>query len=255
MKRENVNPPNRSNTMATIDLTTTIGQLVTERPHRARVFERFGIDYCCGGKRPLGEVCAEQKVNVETLLGALREADAAPVRQDDRDWSQATLAELIEHIMSTHHACLNAELPRLAGLLDKVFQVHSERHAELRECRDVFQALKEELDAHMQKEEMVLFPLIAQMEGSQLAVRSHCGSVKNPIHVMEMEHDSAGAALARMRSLTRDYEPPTDACNSYRALLGGLAGLEADLHRHVHKENNVLFPRAIKLEAQLSAER
>jgi regulator of cell morphogenesis and NO signaling len=254
MKRENVNPPSRSDTMATIDLTTTIGQLVTERPSRAHVLERFGIDFCCGGKRPLGAVCAEHEVNVEALLGALREADAAPVRQDDRDWSQATLAELIEHIMSTHHAYLNAELPRIAGLVDKVFQVHGQRHAELRECRDVFRALKDELDAHLQKEELVLFPLIARMEGSQLALRSHCGSVQNPIHMMEMEHDSAGAALARLRSLTRDYEPPADACNSYRVLLSSLAGLEADLHQHVHKENNILFPKAMKLEAQLAAE-
>ncbi len=127
---------------------------------------------------------------------------------------------------------------------------HGQRHPEVIPCRQVLSALTAELAAHMQKEEQILFPLIRQMEAGALEGPSHCGSVRNPITVMEHEHDSAGDALARMRELTGGFTPPNDACNTYRAWLDGLHQLEQDLHRHIHKENNILFPRAIEFETQ-----
>lgn len=230
--------------------TMTVGELVAERPNRARVFERLGIDYCCGGKATLTEASRGRGLDPKAVAAALREADKdGPA--DERNWSQASAAELAAHIVDTHHAYLRRELPRLALLVDKVAQVHGATHAELAEVREVFRDLEAEIGAHLWKEENILFPMIRAMEQSGTLEASHCGSVANPIRVMEFEHDNAGQALARLRALTADYAPPADACNSYRALLEGLVGLEADLHEHIHKENNILFPKAAALEARL----
>lgn len=238
--------------MTDIEPSKSVGQLVAERPSRARVFERFGIDFCCGGKIPLSDACTERKLDTERILAALREADSSEADTDEPDWTRATLSALIAHILQKHHAYLRNELPRLAKMVAKVHDVHGERHPELAEVRQTYDGLHAELASHMMKEEQILFPLIEAMESSQSLEASHCGSVNNPISMMEHEHDSAGAALARLRSLTGDFTPPEDACNTYRVLLDGLAELEADLHRHIHKENNILFPRASELEAALA---
>lgn len=231
---------------------TSVGRLVAERPGRARVFERFGIDYCCGGKSALADACAEQGLDAKQIVAALREADAAPPAADETDWTRATLDELIANILDTHHAYLSRELPRLAELIAKVQGVHGQRHPKLAELRQTFEGLQDELAAHTMKEEQILFPMIRNMESTRTLEATHCGSVQNPIRVMEDEHDSAGAALAKMRTLTSDFTPPADACASYQTLLDGLAELEADLHLHIHKENNILFPRAIEMEAALA---
>ena len=238
--------------MTEITPSTTVGQLVAERPSRARVFERFGIDYCCGGKKALGEVCAAQGLDTQQIVAALREADQQSAATDEADWTDATLSELIANILDKHHAYLRRELPRLTEIVAKVHTVHGERHPELAEVRQTYDGLRAELEAHMMKEEQILFPLIQGMESSQTLEAAHCGSVQNPIRVMEHEHDSAGAALARMRKLTDGFTPPEDGCNTYRAMLDGLAELESDLHLHIHKENNILFPRATELEATLA---
>lgn len=238
--------------MKPIDLTTTVGQLVAERPGRARVFEQFGIDYCCGGKVPLQEACATGGIEAQAVLRALHQADANPAPTDSADWAHAPLAELITNILETHHAYLRRELPRLTQIAGKVLEVHGTRHPELSEVQAVYDDLRAELQMHMMKEEQVLFPMIQAMEADGVVAAAHCGSVQNPIRVMEHEHDSAGAALLRLRTLTGGYIPPADACNTYRAFLSGLAELEQDLHQHIHKENNILFPRAVELEAALS---
>jgi regulator of cell morphogenesis and NO signaling len=238
--------------MTGIEPNKTVGQLVAERPSRARVFERFGIDYCCGGKTALGEACAERRLDTQKIVAALREADSKAAATDDPDWTRAALSELIANILEKHHAYLQRELPRLAEIAVKVHEVHGARHPELADVRQTYNGLRAELEEHMMKEEQILFPLIKAMESSQTLEASHCGSVNNPIHVMKNEHDSAAAALARMRALTGDFTPPEDGCNTYRALLDGLAELEADLHQHIHKENNILFPRASELEAALT---
>ena len=237
--------------METISVQDTVGQLVAARPTRSAVFERYGIDYCCGGKKPLREACEEHGLDVGGVVRSLLENDAE-TPEETVDWTTAPLGELADHIVVTHHDYLRAVLPRLSALTEKVAQAHGDRRPELKTVAEVFAAFREELEQHAWKEENVLFPLIKRLEAADGPVRSHCGSVNNPIRVMEMEHDAAGEALARMRALTHDYTAPDDACNTYRAMLAGLEELEADMHRHVHKENSILFPRAAVREAELT---
>jgi len=235
--------------MTTATAETHVADLVLEEPGRARVFERFGIDYCCGGKTPLSTACAERDLDLDAVLAALDEAAAGD--PGEADWTAASLAELCDHIVGQHHAYLSEELPRLRELAVKVARAHGDRHPELAEVEATFTAVADELEQHMAKEELVLFPACVALErgsGGGFAF----GSVANPIAAMVHEHDEVGAGLARLRSLTRGYEPPADACNSYRSLLDRLETLELDTHRHVHEENNVLFPRALALEAPSS---
>jgi regulator of cell morphogenesis and NO signaling len=240
--------------MTTLASEIPVGQLVAERPRRARLFDRLGIDYCGGGRMPLDQACQAKGLNVNDILHELATSDAQSPEDDRIDWAGATMGELADHIVAVHHSFLRQELPRLAAHVDQVASVHGERHPELREVREVFASLKEELESHMLKEEKILFPIIKQLEVATRTPRFHCGSVNNPIRVMEHEHKDAGAALARLRELTDGYAVPTDACNTYRAMLAGLADLETDLHRHIHKENEILFPRALATEAALLTE-
>jgi len=235
--------------MTGVSETTHVGELVAERAGRARVFEQFGIDYCCGGKRPLGEVCQERGLDTGEVIAALHAADAGTATTEARDWVHATLSELIENIVGTHHAYLRRELPRLTELMAKTERAHGAEHGELAESGTVLGALRAELELHMLKEERLLFPAIRSLEAGSAERTGLGGSGQGPIRVMEQEHDSAGRALTTLRELTNDFTPPADACNTWRALLDGLCTLETDLHEHIHKENNVLFPRALRLEA------
>jgi regulator of cell morphogenesis and NO signaling len=237
--------------MMTLRSEIPIGQLVTERPSRARLFERLGIDYCCDGRAPLGQACTEKGLDVEEVLRSIASADLEETQEDAFDAAGATMGALADHIVAVHHGYLRRELPRLAGLLEKVVGAHGERHPELRAVQEIFTSLKEELEEHIVKEEMVLFPIVKQLEKATSLPGFHCGSVGNPIHVMEHEHRDAGTCLTRLRELTGGYKVPPDSCNTYRALLDGLAHLEGDLHRHIHKENEILFPRALAAEAAL----
>ncbi len=223
----------------------TVGEMAAENPASARIFEKYGIDYCCGGKRSLDDACRERGVAPSVLLDELNQAALRP-RPDERDWQNALLSHLIAHIVSHHHAYLKSELPRIADLFIKVVRAHSGREPALIEVSEIFSILKEELDAHLMKEEMILFPTIARLE-----VGSSSGapcSIEHPIARMKYEHESAGRALTQMRHLTRDYYIPDEACGAYRALFATLAELESDLHEHIHLENNILFPRAIELQ-------
>lgn len=229
--------------MTAIDAQRTVAELVTERPGRARVFERLGIEYCCRGKRPLAEACAEQQLDVATvttMLAAMEEGAGT----GEADWAQAPLAELCDHIVETHHSYLRDELPRLSALTGKVARAHGGKHPELKDVAATFEQMASELDLHMLKEEDVLFPVCKRLEQGEPIAAEALGP---PIAVMEHEHAYVGAALERLHELTQGYEPPEDACNSYRALLDGLATLERDLHEHIHEENNILFPRAAAL--------
>ena len=237
-----------------LDPQSTIGELVTERPGRSRVFERLNVDYCCGGKLPLAEACEKRGLDVDTVLAQLQQADA---EADVRDASLADadamgLTELADHIEQTHHAYLRSELPRLDQMTEKVYRVHGESDPRLAEVRWAFTALKHELESHMPKEEQILFPIIRRMEAEGRSVQTPFGSIAQPIAQMELEHEQAGDALATIREATDGYRPPLWACNTYRAMLDALRQLEQDMHQHVHKENNVLFPKALELEAQLA---
>jgi len=222
---------------------TTIGELVRERPARSRIFEKHGIDYCCGGKKPLAQACRERGIDPDALSAEL--VAASDDNTEGADPGTMGLSELADHIEATHHAYLREELPRLDFMTRKVADVHGDEEPQLREIREVFVACRAELDSHTQKEERVLFPMIRELERADGPTEFHCGSLANLIGVMEREHESAGHALDRFRELTDGYTPPQWACNTYRAMVDALAAFERDMHQHVHKENNVLFPRAL----------
>ena len=217
-----------------------------------RVFERLGIDYCCGGKRPLADVCRDKGLDAE---GVQHELDAATnvAGAPARDWNTAPLRELATHIVSTHHEYLKREFQPLTERLAKVYRVYNQRYGEaLIGLPEVFTGLRSEMEMHMMKEERMLFPAIVAAEsaaesGAPLP-QTPFGTVGNPIRMMEAEHDSAGGALASIRTITRNFEIPDYACVTYRALMDGLKEFEGDLHLHIHLENNILFPRAIELE-------
>jgi regulator of cell morphogenesis and NO signaling len=235
--------------MSTIDTQTTVGQIVRENPARARVFESHEIDYCCGGKISLSDACRRQEVDPEAILDQLRQCDAIRNEETAIDADAMTLTELADHIEQTHHSYLREELPRLDFMTEKVARVHGEKEPRLRKVRAAFVELKAELEPHMIKEERILFPMVRQLEAAQSQSGFHCGTVANPIRQMEHEHDQAGAALAILRDETDGFVPPPWACNTYRAMLDSLAQLESDLHQHIHKENNVLFPKTLQLES------
>lgn len=229
----------------------TVRDLASANPGAARIFESFGIDYCCGGERSLAQACSAAKVSVQEVIDALGQT---PAQREDRDWQEASLAELINHIIEKHHAYVRAEIPRLVALLAKVVRVHGQNHPELEKVEVSFQALAEELTLHLLKEERMLFPYIVQLEdaakrGSRPAPAMF-GAVQNPVRMMMMEHDSAGELLREMRETTNGYGVPEDGCMSYTMLYRALPEFEADLHQHIHLENNILFPRAIELEEQ-----
>jgi len=237
---------------AAIDSSKTVGELVAERISRSRVFEKYGIDYCCGGDTPFAEACAAGGADPAAVAAELSEAEGVQLA-GETDYKSIPLSRLCDEIEATHHAYMKRELPRLSDLLDKTQKAHGENHPELAEVCRVFRGLRMEIEAHLMKEERILFPMIRQIEVAAEMPRFHCGSMSGPVSVMEMEHDSAGEALRRMSELTGGYEAPADACNTYRAALDGLREMEGDLHLHIHKENNILFPRALMAEQELCA--
>jgi regulator of cell morphogenesis and NO signaling len=227
-----------------------VGEIVAQNPDLAGVFETMGIDYCCGGKKSLIETCREKELEPRAVLARLRESDRRAAQSDSiADVADMTLTDLVDHIEDTHHAYLRKELPRLAELAGKVASRHGERDPRLHRVQQTIAGMSTELWQHMRKEEQCLFPMIRQLELEVQAPWVYCGTIANPIRQMEFEHDDAGAALRRLRELTDDFSPPTWACNTYRVLLVSLAYFERDMHSHVHKENNVLFPNALRMEA------
>jgi regulator of cell morphogenesis and NO signaling len=233
--------------------TTTVAEMAASSLAAVGVFEKLGIDYCCGGKRPLAEVCQEKGYDAQAVERELQAA-AEGIPEVGADWSTASLDELIRHIVGTHHEYLRRELPTIQMRLDKVYRVYNERYGPtLAGLPEVFEALRTELKMHTRKEEMILFPAIAAYEAAdqsgQPLPAAPFGSVSNPIHMMEAEHESAGRALTEIRKISREFQLPEYACVTYRALMSGLQDLERDLHVHIHLENNILFPRAQKLEA------
>lgn len=236
-----------------VTMEKTVRQLALEEPGAARMFEELGIDYCCGGKQTLEQACRAASVPVSRVVAAL---DAARGSADsavaETNWQEAPLSELIAHIKSTHHQYTRQEIARLGPLFEKVCSVHGANHPELFGLRLTFQGLAAELTTHLMKEELVLFPAVERMEESVLQhepiLPPPFGTVQNPVSMMEHEHDSAGSALRKLRAISNGYTTPPDACVSFQTLYKTLAEFEADLHQHIHLENNILFPRSIALE-------
>lgn len=238
----------------TVLVEKTVRELAVENLSATRVFEKLGIDYCCGGNRSLREACESAGVQFDEVLASLENAQRSTQVTEDRDWQAETLASLVEHIQSTHHTYTREEIARLVPLLEKVCSVHGKNHPELFEVRGIFLGLVQELSSHLMKEEMILFPYVRGLEEAKASggpvARAPFGSVQNPVAMMEHEHDSAGNALRAMSKVTNGYSAPADACVSYQTLYKALAAFEADLHRHIHLENNILFPRAVEMEKQ-----
>ena len=220
-------------------LVRTVGELVAERPGRSRVFQAFHIDFCCQGGRTLREACEGKGLATDAVVEQL-EAELADQSAPARNPATLPPDELAAYIVEVHHGFLREELPRLHAMSERVAQVHGGHTPSLVEMFHVFTALEAELASHMMKEEQVLFPAIRAMSQGQPPP----GSLEAPIACMIHEHEEVGAALARLRELSHGFEPPSDACNTYRALFAGLRDLEEDTHRHVHLENAVLFPAA-----------
>ncbi len=250
--------PGREEDAMSLTAERTVRELALEIPGATRVFEELGIDYCCGGKKSLEQACQAANLSMDEVLISLDKASqemadhAARTVRADRDWQREPLAELASHITNTHHRFTRAELARLSPLLDKVCSVHGKNHPELQQVRASFQGLAQELMTHLMKEEKVLFPYIVRMEEAVIqkepVLPAPFGSVQNPVSMMEHEHDSAGRALRAMREASGGYTAPGDACISYQTLYKALSEFEADLHQHIHLENNILFPRAIAME-------
>ncbi len=234
-----------------LSVETTVSDLVVERPSRSRVFEALGIDYCCGGGAPLAEACAGAGLDPGEVIAELERREAGQA-EDEAGLTSMGMGELVDHIVETHHAYLKEELPRLSFLVDKVANVHGGAHPELLELRGVFEGLRVELEEHTAKEERMLFPACRKLEGAETMPDLRFGTVKNPIAAMMREHVEAGGGLGRIRKLTWDYDLPKDACNTYRAMLDGLAELERDTHYHIFKEDSILFPKAASTEAALA---
>lgn len=233
----------------TIDSSITLADLVTQQPALARELERRSLDYCCGGQRTLAEACANQGLDADETVAALSTVPGG----DIASWATFGPVELVDHLEATHHAYLHEEFPRLTALADKVAQVHGGRHRELLEVQRLYGELRDDLEPHLAKEERVLFPMIRELVAADTAPTFHCGTLRSPISAMVREHDGTGELLGQLRAVTEGYVLPDDACASYTALYRGLEELEADTHLHVHKENNLLFPAVIALEAEASA--
>jgi regulator of cell morphogenesis and NO signaling len=230
---------------------TMVRDIALEQPAAIRIFEKFGIDYCCGGRKPLAQACEERSLNVEAVLAAIAHAEDTH-QPASRDWATAPLEALCTHIVETHHVYIRSELPRLRQLAQKMVSRHGESHPELGQIQHLVESAGEDLLQHLSKEEMMLFPYITNLERNLASCGPRSlgcfGSVRNPIRVMITEHEAAGEALAQIRELSQDFTPPEGACPTYRGFYSALAEFERDLHRHVHLENNILFPRAIEMD-------
>ena len=232
-----------------IDPSWTLNEVISAKPALAARMEGLGLDYCCHGAETLATACAAAGLDADDVAATLNQ-DATP--GDAAPWMTMSLSELADHVVTVHHQYLWQELPRLGMLMAKVHTVHGANHPELTETRQVFEALRNELEPHLAKEERILFPAIKQLDAAEDATSFPFGSVDNPISAMVTEHEAAGELLERLRELTNSYVAPADGCASYQALFAGLGQLALDTHLHIHKENHRLFPAAVEREQQLA---
>ncbi|MGH9486239.1 MAG: iron-sulfur cluster repair di-iron protein [Terriglobales bacterium] len=227
--------------MATIVATQSVGELAIETPGAARVFEKLGIDFCCGGKKSLEAACLEKGIGLKTVLRALADQGQNPkAAAPDLHWRAEPVQSLMTYIVERHHHYVRTETPRIEQWMEKCIAAHGARHPELQQVRHTFAAMASEMAQHMAKEELILFPAIARASTGGASA-----SLAAPVKMMMIEHDHSGRDLAEIRKASGDYTPPPDVCATYRSLYRALAEFEADLRQHVHLENNILFPRAL----------
>ena len=235
--------------------TDLIGDMVAEDFRTAAVFKKYGIDFCCKGGRTIADACEKKNIDEEKIYQELENIPASGNGNIDfKSWPLDLLADYVE---KTHHRYVEEKTPILQQFLDKLCKVHGNHHPELFEIRDLFDESAKDLGAHMKKEELILFPFIrkmvaAQRSGEELQ-QPHFGTVENPVNMMQHEHTVEGERFAKIAELTQNYNPPADACNTYRVTFAMLQDFENDLHTHIHLENNILFPKSVKLEKEFAA--
>lgn len=228
-----------------------VGELVAEDYRKASVFRQYGIDFCCGGKKSVDDACQRKNIKSEVVIRDLEMLDEQPDASDENfnEWQPDTLAD---HIVNTHHTFVRNKIPEITTYARKVARVHGDRHSEVVEIAFIFDMLSTELNAHLDKEENILFPYISYLTKARkdkiTPEKPFFGSVENPVRMMETEHDEAGKEMARIEKLSNGYTPPSDACPTFRILYQNLKAFEEDLHKHIHLENNILFPKALELE-------
>ncbi|CVK17054.1 regulator of cell morphogenesis and NO signaling [Apibacter mensalis] len=231
----------------------TIGEIVADNYRTASVFSKYGIDFCCKGDRTLEQACDKKSINIQELTNKLNEA--VTVQDENINFKSWPLDLLADYIEKIHHSYIREKSPSLLKFLNKVQKVHGFRHPELVEVYNLFSESVTMLEAHLLKEERILFPFIRQMNAAKNNnlpfETSHFGTVENPIEMMKHDHDIEGERFKRISELTQNYTPPMEACNTYRVSFAMLDEFEQNLHKHIHLENNILFPRAIKMESSM----
>ena len=235
----------------------TLSEIVKDNFHTAAIFEKYNLDFCCNGKKTLADACTEKGVDSENIINEIKSQSSSETKEEIKpdDWE---LDFLISYIINNHHSYVNRMLPVILAHTQKVVSVHEERHPETKKIAAIFASINVEMKHHMMKEEKILFPHIIRLVGlsnnGSGEGTPYFGTIKNPIAMMETEHQSAGDGMSEIRNLTNNYTPPTDACETYKISFKELKEFEEDLHMHVHLENNILFPKAIKLEESLFGE-
>jgi regulator of cell morphogenesis and NO signaling len=233
----------------------TIAEVVTNDYRTALIFKKYGIDFCCGGKKSIARACRDKDINVEDLEKEIEELQNKPAEAEHKfnDWSLSFLAD---YIVNVHHGYVNSNLSLITEFADKVARVHGEHHPETREVAQLWHSISDELTTHMKKEELILFPYIRKIDSINLGLGAIVPqpafvAVSNPIRMMEQEHENVGTFMKDIQSITDNFTPPADACNTYRVLYAKLKEFQDDLFQHIHLENNILFPKAIILEEKL----
>lgn len=234
---------------------STIAEIVADDYRTAEIFKKHGIDFCCGGKKSISKVCAEKNINENILNEELlaSKSKSSDISHDFKSWSLTFLAD---YIVNVHHTYVNINLALISEFAEKVAKVHGHHNVETVEINELWKEVVADLTTHMKKEELVLFPYIRNLEkfGKHDSVTfpvPHFGTVKNPVHMMESEHEVVGEIMHKIQALSNDFTPPEYACNTYRVLYAKLEEFQDDLHQHIHLENNILFPKAILLEQEI----
>ncbi len=237
--------------------TLTLGEIVRQNYKAADVFEKFSLDFCCNGNQRIEDACAARGIDPELVRAELQKVESDGEKEGSTDFDSWPLHELVDYITRKHHAYVSEQTPKINAYLDKIAQVHGSRHPELFEIRAIFKEIGGELAVHMKKEELMLFPFITKIEramkNNEPAESPLFKSVQSPVQMMMADHADEGEKIARIAALSGGYETPADACNTFALTYQLLKDFEKDLHRHIHLENNILFPKSIEMEAELKA--
>lgn len=238
----------------------TVGEIVTDDYRTAGVFKKYGLDFCCGGKKKLSDACERKGLDVDRLLEEINSLSQKGTEEHNyKDWSPSFL---VDYIINNHHHFVRTKLPEIRSYANKVAKVHGKTYPIVNEMLGTFLILKDEMLSHLEAEEKILFPYIKKMEnalnsgsenGKDIKVgRPNNGTAAQAISMMEDEHDEAGNLMARLEKMSESFTPPEDACTTFRVYFQNLEAFRDDLHKHVHLENNILFPKALEMEKELN---